>query len=1117
MKRQAVIGLDNPSYRIDQLEVFNWGPFAGLHRVDFDPAGSAIIGQTGSGKTTLVDAIMTLIAQRPLYNLASTGGHESDRDIISYVRGVAGSGTEDSDHHIVRPGQTITALSIRLRSDRPGNAALVRLAGLFWIDGSSSAAADLKRAWLFSRQDEPGIAELLELHRSGGLKGLKQLGRDHDDIKVFDNKKAYLAQVRRFFEVGDNAFELLNRAAGLKQLNSIDDLFRQLVLDDNAMFQRALEVANEFEALKAIHSELETARAQRNSLLPIEREHNTYQNHLRQHERLQSLQQTLPVWFAQHAYRLWQEREQDTQSQVERHQQHASELAIRLQQGQAHAEQLQSQYMQAGGGSIQQLEQQINQQQEILAHRQRGADDYRRILQRLDLDTTLSAAAFADNRSRTGERRATQQQAFDAADQDALAKGALCHQTQTRALEQEQEVEQIRVRPDSNIPAEFHLFKQALAQALEIEIAELAFVAELVEVKPEQTRWRGAIERALGSHRLRLLVPDSHIKTALRWVNQRHNRLHVRLMEATETGTTAEFFDDGFVRKLNFKPHPLRQALKQFLAGIDRHCVDHPEDLQTLAYAMTDQGLMSGRRGFFDKQDQKALHQDWMTGFDNKDRLAALTEALQLTRDELQQQQQVFEAARQRRNHCEQNLRLLDELERLEFNDIDIDSAQRRLADLQQELTTLNDPDSDMAQARQRWQEAQAQLDLLRQEDRTNNTELSRWQERHLQAQNQKANAFQRIGKGLTDAQQQLADNYFRSPQTEQREQLNDHERNASAALQGEIGKIQNKLATSRTELGKLMVKAKNVDTGALAEAGTELEDIPAYLERLTLLTREALPEKLDRFLAYLNQSSDQGVTQLLTSIDNEVNIIEERIADLNRTMRQVDFQAGRYLRLEPRRVMHESLRSLQQAQKELRSAALKDDAGESHYHALMHLVALLREAADKRKTLGARALLDPRYRLQFSVSLIERQSDSVIETRTGSQGGSGGEKEIIASYILTASLSYALCPPGASCPLFATIVLDEAFSKSSMAVAARIISALREFGLHPLFITPNKEMRLLRSHTRSAILVHRKGSQARTTSLSWEQLDEQAQQVLQKVKAEWAHQIVTDNHEIPR
>jgi len=64
-----------------------------------------------------------------------------------------------------------------------------------------------------------------------------------------------------------------------------------------------------------------------------------------------------------------------------------------------------------------------------------------------------------------------------------------------------------------------------------------------------------------------------------------------------------------------------------------------------------------------------------------------------------------------------------------------------------------------------------------------------------------------------------------------------------------------------------------------------------------------------------------------------------------------------------------------------------------------------------------------------------------------------------------------------------------------SDAVTSRIISALTEFGLHPLFVTPNKELRRLRDHTRSAILVHRRGSQAILPSLRWEELEEHARQ----------------------
>ena len=72
---------------------------------------------------------------------------------------------------------------------------------------------------------------------------------------------------------------------------------------------------------------------------------------------------------------------------------------------------------------------------------------------------------------------------------------------------------------------------------------------------------------------------------------------------------------------------------------------------------------------------------------------------------------------------------------------------------------------------------------------------------------------------------------------------------------------------------------------------------------------------------------------------------------------------------------------------------------------------------------------------------------------------------------------------------MFGTIVLDEAFSKSSQAVAARIIQALREFGLHALFVTPTKKCACCAT-TRSAVVVHRRGAQATLASLRWEEID---------------------------
>jgi uncharacterized protein YPO0396 len=427
------------------------------------------------------------------------------------------------------------------------------------------------------------------------------------------------------------------------------------------------------------------------------------------------------------------------------------------------------------------------------------------------------------------------------------------------------------------------------------------------------------------------------------------------------------------------------------------------------------------------------------------------------------------------------------------FDTIDLMGAEQALDSLRLRLQALSDPEGDAEKARIRWAEADGRVRALRDQEGANKVAQNGLGNDRHQIAIRRERAYSGIGAGLTDAQRTLAEQHLTIPAGDILDSLMELELKAARSVQDTIDAVSGELNGCDQTLIRQMGTAKKVDTGALAEVGQEIRDVPAYLERLRQLTKEALPEKLLRFLRYLNQSSDQGVTQLLSAVENEVSLIEERIEDLNRTLRRVDFNPGCYLRLVPQRVVHESLRSLQQAQRHLRSAEVKDDQGESHFRALQNIVGILRDANDRKKTLGARALLDPRYRLTFAVSVIERMSGEVKEVRTGSQGGSGGEKEIIASYVLTASLSYALCPHGSARPLFGTIVLDEAFSKSSQAVAGRIISALHEFGLHPLFVTPNKELKLLRAHTRSAILIHRRGRQATLTSLSWEEIEEHA------------------------
>ncbi|MFO6088066.1 ATP-binding protein, partial [Pseudomonas aeruginosa] len=848
--KQALLWRDSETFILSSIELYNWGGFQGYHRAEIDPSGTAVIGPTGSGKTTLVDALMTLLCANPRYNLASTGGHESDRDLVSYVRGVTGPGDGGVEQsHIARQGKTVTAIAATLERD----GTQVRLGAVLWFEGTSSSASDLKKLWLLSESPEQTLEHWLSQHHAGGMRALRQMEKDGTGIWPYPSKKAFLARLRDYFEVGENAFTLLNRAAGLKQLNSIDEIFRELVLDDRSAFERAAEVASSFDDLTDIHRELETARKQQRSLQPVADGWERYKALQQQLHDKQTLEGILPVWFAEQGYRLWlaeTNRLEKAQKQAELNQEQCRGQ-FDIQKGVV--DQHRQRYLRVGGAEIDLLRARIADWVREFDKRRLKAEQYQRLAKGLGLVVELSAAALEENQQQITARLEVLAEQITEARQKAFDAGIVQKELDGRLQSLQHERAEVERRPGSNLPGHFHAFRGDLAQALCVDESALPFVAELVQVKPEELAWRGAIERAIGSHRLRILVPQGSSEAALRWVNQRHNRLHVRLLEVKEPSSRPVFFDDGYTRKLTFKEHPYREAVKVLLADNDRHCVESTEQLRHTPYAMTAQGLMSGKERFFDKQDQKRLDEDWLTGFDNRDRLAFLTEQIREVNEQLAPAKLALDAAQGDVRKLEDQASLLQRVEELQFEEIDLPGAERQLESLRAQLDTLTRPDSDLALIKSELDEAEALLDSLDRQRQQLIEQCGQLKIQFEQAASATRKAYRGAEKGLSDTQRELALAHFPTLSAADLGDIVELERKHTHELQGQLKALGEKLGDQKSELAKRMSDALKVDTGALSEVGRELVDVPKYLERLRVLTEEALPEKLKRFLEYLN------------------------------------------------------------------------------------------------------------------------------------------------------------------------------------------------------------------------------------------------------------------------
>ena len=121
------------------------------------------------------------------------------------------------------------------------------------------------------------------------------------------------------------------------------------------MFDRAIEVAGEFDNLAEIHTELEIAKKQYDSLLPIKRDHDELKKLYQKTDTLRTLKRIMPTYFAIRSEAAWRselarinDNRDDVASQIKTRQR---ELDLQ----QTKTDTLKEAYLQLGGNVIGEL------------------------------------------------------------------------------------------------------------------------------------------------------------------------------------------------------------------------------------------------------------------------------------------------------------------------------------------------------------------------------------------------------------------------------------------------------------------------------------------------------------------------------------------------------------------------------------------------------------------------------------------------------------------------------------------------------------------------------------------------------------------------------------------
>lgn len=1056
-------------FRMRRMQVFNWGTFSGLHDIPIAEEGFLFVGRSGSGKSSLLDALSALLVP-PMwlgFNAAAREGDKGrhDRNLVSYVRGAwadqkdIGSGEIATQY--LRPATTWSALAVEY-ANSSGQA--VSLVQLFWLRGSSNRNTDMRRHFLIAERPFDIASELKEFDLD--LRSLKQRLAD---VRHFETFNAYSEHFRRLLEIeSEMALKLLHKTQSAKNLGDLNGFLREFMLDRPPTFEVAERLVKEFVELDAAHQAVVTAREQVNTLRPAR---DAYKRLQSVHEQLSGLDELLA---GIDAYRdrckagLLQEEIERLRTQDQGLEGQARQQQEMLENHKTQLNQLELQHREQGGGQIEELE-----KQQKTSEQQR--DDH--LVKRRQAELACKKLAWVLPESPQGyaELAARARGVLDGwvqesnqADQKRDTLRDHKREAESEFVQVRKEVEAMRRQP-SNIPAHMLEVRRQLTEALGLAEGDLPYVGELIDVKKEEGAWQGAVERVLRGFALSLLVDERHYAAVSNHVND--TRLNSRLVYhrvATESGSSRPSVQAwSLVNKLTLRDNANRPWLDAELRRrFDYACVENMRDFRQQERAVTREGQVRHGKARHEKDDRHAIddRREWVLGFDNREKLRLYEQRAQQLADEISRLDRELKQLEAAKAQMQDRHLASQTLANLQWQEIEVASLLDRIQMLTRTLAEMRSSNHALKELGERIQKQKGKLKDA--EDALNQTRAERINVgKQIEQHDRELGELEALltSSVLTDDQQQTLKARFEAfdkPLT-----LKNLESQRTSVERG-INEEKTTLRTEQGDLEKGIEKCFGAFKRTWPQEGADLDETlasaPDFIALLERLEHDGLPKYEQRFFDMLKERSMGSLAALNTHLTDARKEIRERMEMVNESLAQAEFNPGTHLQIEVSdRVLPDVRAFREQVKQILENAWLVDqDGAEARFGIMRELVNKLSgEESDKQR--WREQVLDVRQHVEF----MGHESDAAgreVEVYRSGAGKSGGQREKLATTCLAAALRYQLGGSDGGAPLYASVVLDEAFGKADNEFTELAMKIFTNFGFQLIVATPLKSVMTL-------------------------------------------------------
>ena len=1058
--------LDLPGYRLERLELLNWGTFHGEGQV-FAPHGgwSLLVGDNGSGKSTAIDALRTLLVPPRLlassYNDASGDGRKAsgrDRTRRSYIRGAwASSSTIDSTspttQYLREPG-VLSAISAVFADALHSES--VTLAQVLW-----EYDEEVREIFAIYRAPK-SLKDLLgqQMNTTEIKRAAKQTGWE-----VFDGFPSYSERMRKLLHIpGEKALEVFNRAIGMKEVGDIDAFVRQFLLPSADTFTFIRDtVQPHYKTLMDCWMAIDRAERQLNALRPVSDNADRVAAAEARIKEWKDLQDAVKPYFLTKYLHFLENRTIELRRGHEIAQAKRSGVASDLDQRRNDRDGLiaaisatdvgprlqaidrEIQLSESERQRAQTLRSRIQTSAELLAAESALSDEVAFFTARANWERVENLESQAAIES--DERRATYRH------RQELALGKL-----TDVREELASVE----RNNVNIPRDFLRVRLHLCEALKVDITTMPFAGELMEVKHEYAEWAGALERLLRGFGLSLLVPENLYRPAATFINSTMLGLRLTFHPVPAKVPTPPRLSEELVPgRLSFRAdHPLHSwVIAELSRRFNYRCCNTIEELERVERGITRQGLMRDRSRHV-KDDSRPIDrlEDRILGWSTEQKIAALRVQIKESEKEAEAAaRETTEAGRlaieaRRRASAAKELLGIDQ-----FLAINPAHWSQQLIRLRGEKELLENSSKELHRLRQRKSEIETEIDALDQQLRQTDGEVRILEKDVSDCENTSHMRKAELDKFPDYDHEKIDAEFVRLIGTHTSLSKDNADQLTHTTAQSIQGRINNEIGRVNEAADK-MVAAMSEFLKEFTEFGQTLSTGRAYASSfLAVQSRiegEDLPKHRERFEHYLNENLVGDLLMLNSRLDEHGQAIESRVEEVNQALRTIEYSENTYVQLHlvnrPNAQVSEFKRSL----KECFEYGIAP-APEERLRVFTRVRALLEKfQADPD---GTQRITDVRTWYSTGVKELRQHDASEADFFAATTGKSGGQKAKLAFTILASALTaqYGLSQAQSESSNFRLVVIDEAFSRTDEQNSQRAMQLFESLGFQVVVVGP--------------------------------------------------------------